>query len=153
MQASALSDLSSADAVQRAGLGLNIPLFNGGALWQNVQVQNAIFDQLLAAYRSAVLLAFEDSDNAFTAWLTERRRYESLSAATASARRATDLAVMQYNAGLVDFEAVLAAQRAQISLDDQLALSEGELTSNTIRVYKALGGGMNRLPDLLLSTR
>ena len=153
VQASALSDLSSADAVQRAGLGLNIPLFNGGALWQNVQVQNAIFDQLLAAYRSAVLLAFEDSDNAFTAWLTERRRYESLSAATASARRATDLAVMQYNAGLVDFEAVLAAQRAQISLDDQLALSEGELTSNTIRVYKALGGGMNRLPDLLLSTR
>jgi NodT family efflux transporter outer membrane factor (OMF) lipoprotein len=153
VQASALSDLSSADAIKSAGIGLNVPIFNGGALRQNVKVQNAVFDQVFASYRSTVLLALEESDNAFVAWLTERRRYESLSAAVASARRATELALLQYNSGLVDFEAVLTAQRAQTSLEDSLALSEGELTSNTIRVYKALGGGANRLPALLTSAR
>lgn len=153
VQASALSDLSSADAAKSAGIGLNIPIFNGGALRQNVKVQNAVFDQLLAAYESTVLLALEESDNAFTAWLTERRRYEALATATASARRATELALVQYNSGLVDFESVLTAQRSQTSLEDQLALSEGDLAGNTIRVYKALGGGASRLPALLTSSR
>ena len=88
-----------------------------------------------------------------SAWLSERRRYEALLAAAGSARRATELALMQYNSGLVDFEAVLTAQRAQTSLEDQLALSEGELTGNTIRVYKTLGGGVSRLPALLNSSR
>jgi NodT family efflux transporter outer membrane factor (OMF) lipoprotein len=153
VQASALSDLSSADALKSAAIGLNVPIFNGGALRQNVKVQNAVFDQLLAAYESTVLLALEEVDNAFTAWLTEHRRHTSLLAAVESARRATELAIMQYNTGLVDFEAVLTAQRSQISLEDQLALSEGELTGNTIRLYKALGGGVNRLPTLLSSSR
>lgn len=153
IQATALHDLSSADAAKSAGIGLNIPIFNGDALRQNVKVQNAVFDQLLAAYQSTLLLALEETDNAFTAWLTERRSYEALLAAVDSARRATDLAVMQYNSGLVDFEAVLTAQRAQTSLEDQLALSEGDLTGNTIRLYKALGGGVNRLPALLTSSR
>lgn len=153
VQATALHDLSSADAAKSAGIGLNIPLFNGDALRQNVKVQNAVFDELLAAYRSTLLLALEETDNAFTAWLTERRRYQSLVAAVDSSRRATELAILQYNSGLVDFEAVLSAQRSQISLEDQLALSEGDLTGNTIRLYKALGGGANRLPALLTSSR
>lgn len=153
VQATALKDLSSADAVKSAGIGLNIPIFNGAALRQSVKVQNAVFDQLLAAYQATLLLALEETDNAFTAWLTERRRYESLVAAVDSSRRATELAVMQYNSGLVDFEAVLSAQRAQTSLEDQLALSQGDLTGNTIRLYKALGGGVDRLPQLLSSSR
>jgi outer membrane protein TolC len=48
---------------------------------------------------------------------------------------------MQYNSGLVDFQTVLTADRQLISLEDSLAVSEGELTSNLIRFYKALGGG------------
>jgi outer membrane protein TolC len=36
---------------------------------------------------------------------------------------------------------VLDAQRSLLSFDDQLALSDGTVTSNLIRLYKALGGG------------
>jgi NodT family efflux transporter outer membrane factor (OMF) lipoprotein len=153
VRATALRALNDADAIESAGVRINIPIFNDGALRQNLKLQNAVFDQLLAAYQSTVLLALEETDNAFTAWFTERRRYESLKIAVESARRATELAIAQYYAGLVDFEAVLNAQRSQTSLEDQLALSEGELTGNTIRVYKALGGGANRLPSLLTSAR
>jgi outer membrane protein TolC len=47
----------------------------------------------------------------------------------------------QYQAGLVDFNNVLDAQRSLLILQDQLDQSNGAVTSNLIRLYKALGGG------------
>ena len=38
-------------------------------------------------------------------------------------------------------QVVLDAQRSLLSLQDQLAVSEGEVTSDLISLYKALGGG------------
>jgi len=71
----------------------------------------------------------------------EQERRSALSEATAAAERAALLSRNQYASGLVDFETVLVAQRSLFSLQDQLASSEGEVTSNLIRLYKALGGG------------
>jgi outer membrane protein TolC len=51
------------------------------------------------------------------------------------------LAQAQYGAGMGDFRSVLDAQRSLLSLQDQLAQSEGTITSNVVRLYKALGGG------------
>ena len=58
-----------------------------------------------------------------------------------AARRAYELAQDQYKAGLVDFSNVLDAQRSLLSFQDQLAESDGTVTANLIRLYKALGGG------------
>lgn len=55
------------------------------------------------------------------------------------------LARAQYGAGMVDFRSVLDAQRSLLSLQDQLAQSEGTVTSNVVRLYKALGGGWTPL--------
>ena len=60
---------------------------------------------------------------------------------TAAAQKAVLLAQDQYAAGLVDFNNVLVAQRALLNLQDELARSEGTVTSNLVRLYKALGGG------------
>jgi outer membrane protein TolC len=46
---------------------------------------------------------------------------------------------------MVDFLRVLDAQRSLLSLQDQLAQSEGTITSNVVRLYKALGGGWTAL--------
>ena len=53
---------------------------------------------------------------------------------------------MQYNSGLVDFQTVLTADRQLISLEDSLAVSDGEMTANLVRLYKALGGGWSVFP-------
>ena len=55
--------------------------------------------------------------------------------------KAVRLAQDQYKVGLVDFSNVLDAQRSLLSFQDQLAQSNGAVTSNLIRLYKALGGG------------
>ena len=71
----------------------------------------------------------------------EQRRRESLEQATLAARRAELLARDRYQAGLVDFNNVLDAQRSLLVIQDDLAQSTGAAASNLVRLYKALGGG------------
>jgi len=75
------------------------------------------------------------------AYAEQQRRRESLAAATSAAQKSVQLAQDQYKVGLVDFSNVLDAQRSLLSFQDQLAQSSGAVTSNLIRLYKALGGG------------
>jgi len=132
------------------GIGPRVawPLFDAGAIRSNIKVQSALQQQALIRYEAAVLTALEDVENALVAYAMEQSRRQSLTAATAAARRAVELAQIQYSSGLIAFGNVLIAQRSLLSLQDQLAVSEGGVTSNLIALYKSLGGGWKTLlPD------
>jgi outer membrane protein TolC len=116
-------------------------IFDAGAISQNIKVQTARQEQALIQYESAVLQALEEVENVLVAYAKEQDRRDSLAKAEAAAERATLLAQDQYEAGLVNFNNVLDTQRALLVLQDQLAQSEGTVTSNLVRLYKALGGG------------
>ena len=116
-------------------------LFDGGQIRQNIKVENAIQEQALAFYESSVIAALGDVENALIAYANEKFRNAALVAAVNAGEGALDLALKQYSSGLVDFQAVLDSQRSLLSAQEQLAASDGEITSNTIRLYKALGGG------------
>ena len=122
------SDLFS-DGLQTIGYGLTLsmPIFRGGALRQNIKAQNALVDQALATYEATVLAALRGgrerahrvgrtSSGATRRWSMRRRARGSRS----------ELALVQYNSGLVDFQTVLTADRQLISLEDSLAVSDGE---------------------------
>ena len=51
-----------------------------------------------------------------------------------------------YRTGLTDFQNVLDTERTQFQQQDQLAASDGFVTQNLIRVYRALGGGWSPQP-------
>lgn len=146
LQALSASDLADGFRTDRLGLSLNLPIFRGGALRQNVNAQNALVDQALAAYEATVLAAYEEVENALTASTNEHLRHDALQLGVDSARRASELALTQYNSGLVDFQTVLDADRQLLSLEDSLAVSDGEVTANLVRLYKALGGGWSVFP-------
>jgi len=116
-------------------------IFDAGAIRQNIEVQSARQEQALIQYESTVLRALEEIENVLVAYAKQQDRRDSLIKAEAAAQRATLLAQDQYEVGLVDFNNVLDAQRALLVLQDQLAQSEGTVTSNLVRLYKALGGG------------
>jgi NodT family efflux transporter outer membrane factor (OMF) lipoprotein len=144
--ASAGDLFSSGTGTTGYGLSLNVPIFRAGALRQQVVAQNALVDQAVATYEATVLAILEEVENALTDWANEHRRHEALVQAADAARLASELALVQYNAGLVDFQTVLTADRQLILVEDSLAVSSGELTSNLIRVYKAFGGGWSVFP-------
>jgi len=127
------------------GANIGWTVFDAGRIRQNIAVQTALQEQALARYEAAVLVALQDVENALVAYAAEQQRRDALSAAAAAARSAADLARHQYSAGLVDFQVVLDTQRSLLALEDQLASSQGNETSNLVRLYKALGGGWTPL--------
>jgi NodT family efflux transporter outer membrane factor (OMF) lipoprotein len=137
-----LSNPSSAGSwTLSGGPKITWAIFKAGAIRQNIEVQSALQEQYLIAYESTVLSALEEVENALVAYAEEQQKRQSLSKATQSAQKAVELAQHKYNAGLTDFSNVLDAERSLLSFQDQLAQSEGNVTSNLVRLYKALGGG------------
>lgn len=121
------------------------PVFRGGAIRQNIEVQDALQEQALNQYESTVLTALEEVENALVAYGEEQNRRQALSEATDAAQLAAELARNQYASGLIDFQSVLDAERSLRTFQDQLVQSRGQVTSNLISLYKALGGGWTPL--------
>jgi len=143
------SNLSSAGSwVLSGGPQITWAIFKAGAVRQNIQVQSALQEQYLLAYEAAVLGALEEVENALVNYGEEQQRRDDLFKAARSAQKAVELARNKYQAGLTDFGNVLDAERSLLSFQDQLAQSDGAVTSNLVRLYKALGGGWTSMaPD------
>lgn len=116
-------------------------LFDAGRIRQNIAVQNALQEQALIRYESAVLGALRDVENALVAHAEEQNRRAALDDAVQAAQSAASLATSQYAAGLIDFQIVIDTQRSLLNLQDQLAQSAAAVASNLTRLYKTLGGG------------
>ncbi len=112
-----------------------------GRVRATIEAQKAVRDVALAEFEATLLEALEETENALVAFVEEEHRRDALAAAAESALLAARLSRDQYASGLIDFEAVLAAERALFSSQDQLAASEGEYATDFVRLYKALGGG------------
>lgn len=126
--------------------GITAPVFNAGRIAANIEIQDALVEQARLAYRAAVLAALEEVENALTAVANTDARRAKLAEAAAAARTTLAIAEYRYASGLADFLSVLDAQRTQLSLDEQLAGSTGELARAQIRLYKALGGDWSTEP-------
>ena len=136
---------SSEGLIHSIGPRFSWRLFDGGAIRQNINVRTALQDQALAKYERTVLEALEEVENALKAYAEEQNRRVALAQAGDAARQAVTLAQNKYEAGIIDFNEVLDAQRSQLSFEDELAQSEGQVTANLITLYKALGGGWTTL--------
>ncbi len=142
---SAGSLFDSSSRTTRIVPGVSWNLFDAGRIRRNIAVQNALQEQALLTYETTVLSALKDVEDALVAYGNETSRLTSLRQASQSAQRAEEMANQQYAAGLVDFQVVLDAQRSLLSIQDQQATSEGQVTANLIRLYKALGGGWSSM--------
>jgi NodT family efflux transporter outer membrane factor (OMF) lipoprotein len=150
LEALSLSNLSSSGSwTLSGGPKITWGIFKAGAIRQNIEAQSALQEQYLIAYEVAVLSALEEVENALVAYAEEQYRRDDLRKAMEAAKKAVDMAQHKYQAGLTDFSNVLDAQRSLLSFEDQLAQSDGAVTSNLVRLYKALGGGWTSLtPDV-----
>jgi NodT family efflux transporter outer membrane factor (OMF) lipoprotein len=133
--------LSSGSRNYSFGPSITIPIFSGGYTLQNIEIQSALQEQYLIAYKTAILGALKDVENALIAYVQEQYRRQALIDAAAAAKQAAQLSKTKYQAGLSAFSDVLDAERSLLSYEESLASSEGTVTTNLISLYKALGGG------------
>ncbi|MBN1829305.1 MAG: efflux transporter outer membrane subunit [Deltaproteobacteria bacterium] len=121
------------------------PIFDAGAIRNNIKVQSALQEQALIQYESTVLQALEEVENALVAYAEGQRRRSALNESAAAAQKAFEFARTKYRAGLIDFMDVLETERSLVSYQDQLAQGDGNIASSLVRLYKALGGGWKPL--------
>ena len=88
-----------------------------------------------------MLTALTDVEDALVALRGDRERLVQLRIAAEAARNAALLAQDRYSSGLIDFQAVLETQRTQLATQDGVASTVTSLSTNHVRLYKALGGG------------
>jgi len=117
------------------------PIFAGGRIMWNIQVQDALTEQALLAYKKTVLTALKDVETALVAYAKEQEHRKALSEAVVNNRRAVDLAMRLYIAGKTDFLNVLTAQLNLYTSENALVQSTAAVDTNLVALYKALGGG------------
>jgi NodT family efflux transporter outer membrane factor (OMF) lipoprotein len=132
---------SSAALAHSLAAGVSGVLFDAGRIRQQVAIQQAVREQALIAYRSTVLTALVEVEDALVALSNGKERESALTAAVDSARNAATYAQQRYTSGLIDFQTVLDTQRSVLFAEDSLATARADSVASLIRLYKALGGG------------
>jgi NodT family efflux transporter outer membrane factor (OMF) lipoprotein len=129
--------------------GFQWDILNYGRLLNNVRLQKARFQELVAAYQQTVLTANQEAENGLVMFLKAHRRtriqQEGVNAGNDAVQAIRDL----WRGGLLsDYTRVAQLLQNQVALDDTLAQAQGEIALGLIQVYKALGGGWQiRLTD------
>ena len=124
--------------------------FDLGSVRARLRGANAEADGALATYEQQVLLALEESENAFSDYGKRQQRLVSLIRQSESSRAAADLAAIRYREGTVDFLVLLDAQRERLAAEDSQAQAEVDLYRGIVAIYKALGGGWQ--PDTVVAS-
>ena len=117
------------------------PILNYGRIKNSVRVQDARLQQSLVAYQNSVLNAAREVEDAIAAHLRQREALEFYGRSAAAARRAVDLALLQYRESIADYQRVLDTQRELNSQEQLYVQSQGEVATSLVVLYKALGGG------------
>ncbi len=124
---------------------LSAPLFDGGVNRAQIRAQQAAVEQARISYRSAVLTALKEVEDALVQLQSDKERLAQLLIAEEAARNAQLLANQRYSSGLVDFQTVLDTQRTLLSAQDSVANTQAAISTDYVRLYKALGGGWQPL--------
>ncbi|MCQ4277402.1 efflux transporter outer membrane subunit [Stutzerimonas degradans] len=115
--------------------------FDLGSVRARLRGAEADADGALANYEQQVLLALEESENAFSDYARAQERQLSLLRQSTASRAAAQQAAIRYREGTVDFLVLLDAERERLAAEDAQAQAEIEVYRGIVALYKALGGG------------
>lgn len=124
------------------GPSVSWPIFQGGRIYADVKVEESRTREACLNYELTVQKAYEEVRDMYSTYTREYHRYEALKAAVKAAQDAVAISKDLNEKGLKDFTAVIDAQRSLLTLEESLVESRGDITTNLISLYKALGGGL-----------
>jgi NodT family efflux transporter outer membrane factor (OMF) lipoprotein len=137
-----LQNTFKATAVQyMIGPSVSVPIFQGGKLRSTLFLKEAQQQAAAISYQKIVLQAWHDVVNALIAYRDEQQRHDRLKAQIDHARQALSLSRDRYRDGVDQFVNVLDAERTLYSAQQQLVVSQSNISTDLVQLYKALGGG------------
>lgn len=139
--AAAVSALgASGTGVAGLAAALAMPILNWGNLIAGEETAAANLQSAVASYRSTLLSALEETDNALTAIRSAEYRKSDLERAVSHARTAEKLARDEYGAGIGEYTMLLSTQRSLLSARESELNNRADRANSYITLYRALGG-------------
>ncbi|WP_321807187.1 efflux transporter outer membrane subunit [Burkholderia sp. BCC1993] len=123
------------------GPQLAATLFDAGLRAAQTDAARATYDQDVAAYRLAVLTAFQDVEDNLASQRILAQEVDVQRQAVDSAQHALAIVTNQYKAGTVAYLNVLTAQTTAFTAQQKLATIAGQRMVSSVGLVKALGGG------------
>jgi NodT family efflux transporter outer membrane factor (OMF) lipoprotein len=128
-------------AIYTAAAGLTAPIFHGGQLLGNLDLQKGRQDELLQNYRKAVISGFADVENALYNVRETALTVRLQSAVVVSSRRAFDVSEQRLREGTIDLVTVLQTEQTLFTAEDALSQAQLARLQAIVSLYQALGGG------------
>ncbi|WP_245416719.1 efflux transporter outer membrane subunit [Undibacter mobilis] len=132
-----------------AAAGLTQPIFEGGRLLGNVDLQKGRQDELLQNYRKAVISGFADVETALSAIRTTTQREQLQRAVVSASQRAFDISEQRLREGTIDLITVLQTQQSLFTAQDSLVQARLARLQAVVSLYQALGGGWGPKPETI----
>ena len=132
--------------IYTAAASLAQPIFHGGELLGNLDLQKGKQDELLQTYRKAVISGFADVENALDGIRRTAERERLQREVVTSSRRAFDISEQRLREGTVDLVTVLQTQQTLFQAEDALAQARLAHVQAIVSLYQALGGGWSPKP-------
>lgn len=122
-------------------VGLRWRLFDFGTVAAEVKEARGANAEALLQYRSSVLHAAEDVEDAFSLLVQSENRRDEILREISDLQRVRDRSEESYAAGVIPLTDVLDADRQLLAAKDELAVARENAARAAIGSFRALGGG------------
>ncbi len=129
------------NSIASLGAAALTPVFNGGRIRADVDQARAKYRESLAQYVKTVLTAYQEVEDQLAALRILSGEAQSETDAVDDAKRAEEIAMNRYKAGLVGYLDVVFAQTTLLSSERVATQISGQRMVATVVLVKALGGG------------
>jgi outer membrane protein, multidrug efflux system len=133
--------LSWQNGIASLGASALTPIFNRGRIRADVDQARAKYRESLAQYVKTVLTAYQEVEDQLAALRILSGEAQSENDAVEDAKRAEEIAMNRYKAGLVGYLDVVFAQTTLLSNERVATQISGQRMVATVVLVKALGGG------------
>jgi outer membrane protein, multidrug efflux system len=129
------------NSIVSLGAAALTPVFNGGRIRADVDQAKARYRESLGQYVKTVLTAYQEVEDQLAALRILSGEAQSQSDAVDAAKRAEEIAMNRYKAGLVGYLDVVFAETTLLSNERVATQISGQRMVATVVLVKALGGG------------
>jgi NodT family efflux transporter outer membrane factor (OMF) lipoprotein len=139
--------LSSGGDFWSAGANFVAPIFTGGALEAQVDVESAQYQEAMANYGLAALRAFSEVEQGLSSETLLREQETYLREVVKESAEALRVATAQFNIGKVDLLSVLQQQGQLVSARGNLLSIRDSRLQQRIDLHLAVGGSFELTPE------
>ena len=128
------------------------PIFHGGALQGQIDLNRGKQEEMLQDYRKAIISAFTDVEKALIAVQDLTRQERLQREVVVASKRAYDLSEEKLRQGTIDLVTLLQTQQTWFTAQDNLAQIQLSRLQAYVSLFQALGGGWPAKRNGLVAT-